>query len=1055
MYNILIVMYISEIDNILDQTLDKFMYTWIIEPKIDDILKFSILIKEVNFIKYQKNINNIINYGIELISNNDLEKIVTKNSNIFLIKNLISKYLSYYLFILIGINYTGKIELFNNNIIEFSRNQVNYPLKIDNFFTTESNSNIIKVIVLIKELYTYISKLNNKKTNNDIISNELDEFLKLYGEENIKKMYNLLYNKSETKQDNDKIIIDHSIIKIMIYLNLFKANEKKEIYNLIETTEISNGEFIFIDVVVSQEKYIDYNFIESLLTPKEIKTSLPERIYEIINEDFSEEITNKKKYFTDIDLKIQKLLDTHIVVPIVDDFLLYHKDNEKYEKQGEKIDIIKKRDDTKIKYIINKINTASEYYRNPVEIKKIFYTPLNSRNAILVNSNEDAKIITKMRTITKLNNENYDLINDLITYRLYPYISFKDIDKNGFMFSSQTSINCIRNISFNKTFKNFNLNVQTRIISENMLVNIVGFAFIKKNTNLECINVDSFININETTKNPIDIIKLLIDYKIKEILFNTKNNDDNNYYWIYDLDKNKYKIPFYNISDTMSHTEMIKIITSYFYDYLIESVINNMKENINNSDINLINKFMKKYDTVKLKFNDIDNIQFSKYKNELEYLIYYNKSLKIIDTNDNNEDLFPGLYGNVYKLSQAPIKVKSSIVQLKFKFDYNDIENKDNIITTVQPELDFSQSDYDTNDHLDGVCQHIISWDKIAELKRTNSSKYMNFIYEFTQQYVDISMNLDSICKSCKSSIDLKKYISDGSFDNSSQSYMPFSIRMDINIEELPEYEKYRASIRNLDKIIERLSSIYNIQGLTGNLTKNNRKVIVKNTIDLVLMHNIYLKKTYLSIRESELIKYGINKNMSNFFIFELDNTIFIYSSKDKDFYKMIKYNNVLTYIIILLIFELNDTQIMSLHNDKICSYIIFKKVGFSLFEGFKIIINKSHDTDYINKYPILCYIIYLMSAFATKYNLWADVTSNKDKNNDIDEKNKIKKANIDKKKFNPTIQKCIIHTIIEILNSILKVNIESVKQQKLYLYEKILTKYYLKQELFKDYNLI
>ena len=44
-------MYISEIDDILDQTLDKFMYSWIIENKIKDFVSYQKLIKETNFVK--------------------------------------------------------------------------------------------------------------------------------------------------------------------------------------------------------------------------------------------------------------------------------------------------------------------------------------------------------------------------------------------------------------------------------------------------------------------------------------------------------------------------------------------------------------------------------------------------------------------------------------------------------------------------------------------------------------------------------------------------------------------------------------------------------------------------------------------------------------------------------------------------------------------------------------------------------------------------------------------------------------------------------------------
>ena len=140
-------MYISEIDDILDKTLDKFMYLWILDNKSKDIIDYTKLIKESNFVKYQKEINEILNFSFMLISQEDINKIVTKNNNIELIKNIIRKYISYYIFLLIGMSYEGKIEDFNNNIIEYTKEQYNYNVKIDDFYTTESNSNIIKNLV--------------------------------------------------------------------------------------------------------------------------------------------------------------------------------------------------------------------------------------------------------------------------------------------------------------------------------------------------------------------------------------------------------------------------------------------------------------------------------------------------------------------------------------------------------------------------------------------------------------------------------------------------------------------------------------------------------------------------------------------------------------------------------------------------------------------------------------------------------------------------------------------------------------------------------------------
>ena len=1047
-------MYISEIDDILNETLNNFMGTWILENKIPQLLEFKKLIKEVNFVKYQTQINNIIEFGQSLIPSDKINKLVSKKQNVILINEIISKFLCYYLFIMIGINYNGKIELFNNNIIELSRNQVNYSVKIDNFFNTESNSNIIKTINLINEFLDYLHKLTSKKEkdNLNLIDNysySLKEFVGKIGEENIKKnIAGALLNES------NKIIVDHSLIIMMIQLVIYKDKEKNEIFDIIESTETSTGDFMFIDVVIPRTDYIDYNAIESILSPSDLKTSLPDIIYDIINEDYADDINEKRKYFTDHDIKIQKLLDTHILIPIVDDFLLYHKDNEKYEKQGDRMESPKKKDETKIKYVINKINTVSEFYKNPSEIKKLFYAPLQDSNAILINTYEDLKIISKQKNIIKTNAENLDLINDLLTYRAYPYISFKDFKNNGFIFSSDKTIDAVRNASISLLNKRKFDVLQTRIMSEDMLVNIIGFAIInsKELNELNCLNLNTFIDITKDTNEPLNSIKTLINYKIKQKILpkeKTKSESlDNNYFWLFDLSKQKYNIPFYDISDSMPKNEVVKIITSYLYDYLIETVIDVIKQDINTSHPELITTYIDNLEKYKHIYPEISYPQHSKELNELEYLIYYVKSAKVNDTYDYNEDEFPGLYGDIKKLPNAPKKKYPPIPVLSVLPDF---QSKDfvNSATILVKESEIEQQDYDTKekDFIDAICQHNISWDKIGELKKNNDSKYSDLVYEFIQQYVDVSHNLDYMCKSCKAPINVKKYILDGQFDTNTNFFVTFSVQMDINIEELPEYEKYKTSIRNIDKIIERMASIFNIQGLKGSGTmqiRSRRRNVVKDVIDIALAQFGYLKKHYHSQRDNYVKKFGINKSTSLFFIFELKNDIFINSSKDKDYYKIIKYNNMLCYILLNLIFELNDTQIIALTNNKFCSYYIFKKIGFSLFENLKIIINKSGDYVSIKEYPVLCYVIYLTSCLITQYNIWIDTSS------------EVKPT--DKKKFSShkvVLQKSIVNTFVEIFNTILLVDSDEMKKNKNYIYEVLQTKYYFKLDLFKDTEII
>ena len=49
-------MYITEIDNILDQTIDSFFSVWIVE-KLKELLSFNTINNEPNYVKFQKEIN--------------------------------------------------------------------------------------------------------------------------------------------------------------------------------------------------------------------------------------------------------------------------------------------------------------------------------------------------------------------------------------------------------------------------------------------------------------------------------------------------------------------------------------------------------------------------------------------------------------------------------------------------------------------------------------------------------------------------------------------------------------------------------------------------------------------------------------------------------------------------------------------------------------------------------------------------------------------------------------------------------------------------------------
>ena len=1114
-------MYINDIDNIIDNTLNIVFSKWVInDKKSDNLIDVKKLIAEQNLVKYQKDINNTMELLFTLISQEEIKKMVNKDTNIFLLNNVIKKYVGYFIFLFIGVFSKSKIETFNNNLVEYSRNQTNYSITITDFFNSDSNSKIIKLISFIRDIFDFFNKLiviEKKKINitnsisrisanniikptkkgkgvkgvedvgkgevdvgkgvkgvvdvgkgevekveeafndnvNELLLNYNDEFIKFVKSFTITALLNIkeLYTKTyvDTKDALQQHIFVFKLIKILIFKGPYLYNtERTDIFNKIDSSETSNGEYIYIDIVVPQTNFIDFNTIETILDPEELNTDIPEIVNNLLNEDFSNDLDEKRKYFIDTDHKIQKLFDTGIIIPIVDDFLLYNRDNEKYVKSDSskimnKDDEYKKnKDDTKIKYIINKISSTSDYYKNEKEIKQLFYTPLQNRNAILVNNIEDVKIINKLSNLTKGNNENLDLLTDLKNYKSYPYVSFRDFEKVGFRFFGDKTTVSYRNINFNKKTSQI---LETRIINDVSNINIIGFAIVNAKDTPECLNINNFIDINTTINKDdsklVNIVSSLIEDKLRSKLDKSyKSIIEKNYYLLFDSKNMDINIPNYNTGSSISKNDISKTFMAYLYDNMIENVINIFKKDIRKENNYLYNNF-KKLDYIKKKYPDISNKLYTDSINDIDNIIYHDKLVKDDDIYDYNEDIFLGLYGNVHKLPIAPLKIKPLIPRIiindiDFKVDSN-VDSKSN----KEEYIDLNENINDNvNEYVNAVCQHIISLDKITEIKKYNETLYSRLIYEYTQQYVEMDPNQNYICKSCKSDINIRRYIIDGAFDNATQQFIPLTISITSYIEDLPEYDKYKIAIKSIDKIIDRIGSIINFTGITGIIysSKSRRRLLIKDVIELVLNNNKNLEQ-YMPIRDKLLKDYGLSKEKSKLFKFTLDNDIFIYSSKDKDksIFKITKYNNVISYISIIIILELTDSQVLTFKNDKICSYLIYKKIGYTLFDGINIIVNKNFDLKPISEYPVICYVIYIISCSFCKYNIWGDLNRSEE----------------DSKKFDLNMQKSIIHTIIELLNTIIKIDIETSKKNKVYIYDILINKYFRKLELFKNKDVI
>src|SRR5690606_7393507 len=104
--------------------------------------------------------------------------------------------------------------------------------------------------------------------------------------------------------NENKQIVGHNIIKTLVVRLLYKVNEKKDFFRLLEMVENLEGDVIFINIVVPKHDYLDYNTIEQLTDVVQSDKFLSKYLWEFIenSEIVSSEITK--------DQKITRLFDT-------------------------------------------------------------------------------------------------------------------------------------------------------------------------------------------------------------------------------------------------------------------------------------------------------------------------------------------------------------------------------------------------------------------------------------------------------------------------------------------------------------------------------------------------------------------------------------------------------------------------------------------------------------------------------------------------------------------------------------------------------------------------
>lgn len=943
-------MYTDKIDDLIDKTLDIF-YNVVTKDS-----RFTKLLKEINFVKYQKDTNDMLLSYMETVNNNDIKEIIKDSYKIKTVTDVVKKYIMYYFFVYIGFFYKNKQDIFINNIVEFTQNQSKYKLSVPEFFNSSSNRKIVDLTILSKNILKIVN--NPKDTVKDSDTVRAGEFLEFFGKEFVNATFKL-------ESTNGKVTEQaHNIIKTVIISELYLNDDKQSLVQLLEDATVKKGKFIYIDIVVPLKEVVDLSTVEELLPPEKNVLGKAHDIYKMLVD--YENLDNKDK---DVDEKILELINSKIVVPVSEDFLLYHKDTEKYDAA---YDPSKDRDSTKIKYITSKINTTTEYYSESAKknkklkdtIDKYFFTPLLNRKAVLINNAEDIRIINKIHNIGVKKQQLIELYNDLIDFRKYPYINFKDMSKDGFSIKLNKTVDVVRSTSFGKKDRK---TLQMRVGSEEQIINIVGFMIPSKSVSTHCVtssNVHMIQDVNFKNKN--DNIKYPNGYTgtnryIRHTLM--KRDPKQHVLWMFDLNKDNVKVDSYEQIKDMSKDQQMKYIVSRLHNDTTDYIQSYIEEYMNKSNVSFYNFYNTVHKVRKNVLDISDSVVHS-----LEKLLYTEKYIHSKNEYDNNEDLFPGMYGDIVKL---PVVSKKSTKVKDKKF-------------SAPP-----------------VCQHNLTWDSIMAAKKKSISRFNDQLYNFVYKYVLENSEGDYVCKSCGVQVDIKTYVDDGNYDDAG-NFVLHSKPVHSDLAEVYEYQKYKDSVRNIDKLLEKIADIHNTTNLSGTSisTKIKRHSLIKNVIDLLVAHNKLFDKMYKN-RDTQLM-YSLPQDISNLFVFDLEDSLYRYSSTDKDHYKPIKRNNILIYTVFIFILEQSEHSIISMKTNKTCNYYMFDKFGLNMFDNIRIKDSVGTTTP-IQQYPLLCYIIYYISCMIVKYNMWYSSTTGKRTEKIL-------------------LQKTVVVTLIDFINSVTEV---------------------------------
>jgi hypothetical protein len=1032
-------MYFNQIDNIIDNVLDKLYLEALAKPNV-----FQTIIdkKKINFVEYQSQINDFIKGFVDSIDTNPIQKLINNKENLQRILNIIKRYVAYYCFLYMAYFYAGTIKDFRNNLIQFSKLQEISSFRIENFFDTENNYQLIMFFKIIHDSKKILLMTPlQRKTLNETEVKLAVNFLEDLGSEYIDNFI------LEVRKDDTVQINTHNLIKTIVFREIYKNQEQTVVYKIISDIEERENEYKWIEIVVSTDLLTDFNFFRSLLAGEEGAETLAQDLFELINK--TEEMGRTK---LTLDKRNNNLLLTNHLNPIVDDFLRYHKDTERLDFDQDKTFVLshfsknnaknvqlalirqhkQKKENTKAQLIINKVDMISDLYSENVktnpeslkQIKNFFYKPLAYRKTVLYNYLDEIYVMRKMELQGKKVIDRDEYYLELKSINRTAYFNFKDFQKYGtsLVLNTPGPINVVRHCNIEFLGTSLDKLLDTRTAIPETIINMTGLSIGPlKSDPIECSYRNSMVDIRtlkivykrksgevkelQTTNGYQAFIQIVRHFIVKTIALKPKPNSTKNIdlfnnfdsvqklnpgilskiiYWIYDIELDSYPVNTYENIKRYDFQENIKFMNGIIYDKVMQMLHKQLVYLIKTHlDLPLfqiermIQIFINRY--------HLNLTQSDRYKLIVtEYLSKAPKEERQIIEFENKLDL-PEYTGAKISPPELVFEIKINMTNPLHIKEWTEI--KSYLGKEVGAPVVVAR------------CKHEAELKEIMKLKQVNLNEFNKAITQFIYKYALETTELYFVCRLCSQFLPMKEYYQDGKFNNTTQKYTTNYVPINIPLDEIKEYTKYSNNINHIDGLVKRLSLITGTNMLTGTSPNDvlKRKSIIKNILDIILKHNQTNLKNPIQIDK----EFGIDKNISNVFYFELSDNIYDNETATPNEIELnrLKFNNIILYFIWIFITELNPMQIIGMTTEKIANIYVVEKYGDKIFQGLlmKKNINGKEKVP-ITDYPVLCYVLYMISYMLVKYGIWYS----------LDKSTKV---------FNAFVVKSIVHSLVELFN--------------------------------------